>query len=806
MKKHLFVLCFLLTVKSIAQISPPINTRLRAMLPKTDFGINSGGNICGYAANGREYALFGHGKGMSIIDVTNPDAPRIIHTIPAVESLWREVKTYKQFAYITTEGIGQGLQIVDMSGLPATINVKSFKGPDGILSSISAVHALHIDTTKGNVYLFGGASYYNDGVDAHGATVLSLNDPWNPKYLGRLAVPYIHDGYVNNDTLFAGHIYGGTFSIIDFKDKANPKILSTTKTPLQFTHNTWISKDEKYIFATDERAGSYLAAYDITNKSEPRLVDKIRSDAKDNAIIHNTHILGNYAVSSWYSEGLFITDVTRPQNMVHVGQYDTFKGSIGDYQGCWGVYPYLPSGNLVVSNIEGEFFIVTPTYKRACYLEGTVIDSFTKQPLSNVVIKIQSTDLDKAAISNLKGEYYTGQVTNGTFQITYTKDGYMPKTVSAGLINGQITLKNVELVVLNRSKITGKITNLPVGKLAKIFITDEKGVLPNYFASTDNMGNFTIDNITGGDYKIGLAAWGLKQYTITTTIKGETSLGNITLTKGYEDSFWIDLGWTIEGDIPAGVSRGRWERGIPIPTFFDGYPANPSLDGDYNKPEKYCFMTGNGGGIGEVDDVDNGTTILVSPLIPKNSNGISLNVIRFNYWYSNYSGTDTFKVVLTDGKREAQLFQTTQSAFWSPKTIALGTTLANGVWGDSLRFKFIVSDLPNAPDIVEGGIDEFSADFSTPTLDINKNWKITAYPNPFNNMVTIDYQLDKTGEKAEIILSNILGQVVFSKKLATTEGSLSINENLAAGVYFIKIQADNGISRAIKVIKRNTDE
>jgi choice-of-anchor B domain-containing protein len=517
------------------------------MLPKTAFGINSGGNICGYAANGREYALFGHSKGMSIIDVTDPDAPRIIHTIPAVESLWREVKTYKQFAYITTEGIGQGLQIVDMSGLPATIKTKSYNGPDGLLSLISNTHALHIDTTKGNVYLFGGFSTYTDGKTAEGAVVLSLNDPWLPKYTGRLITPYIHDGYVNNDTLFAANINAGTLSIVDFKDKNNPKTLSTTLTPSFFTHNAWISKDGKYIFTTDERPGSYLTAYDITNLSEPRLVDKIRTSAKGNAIIHNTHILGNYAVSSWYSEGVLITDVTRPQNIIHVGQYDTFNGSIGDYQGCWGVYPYLPSGNLVISNIEGEFFVVTPTYKRACYLEGTVVDSVTKQPLSIVSVKILSTDVDKGAVSNLKGEYYTGQVSNGTFQATYSKEGYKDKTVSVALVNGQITLKNIELVSL-----------------------------------------------------------------------------------------------------------------------------------------------------------------------------------------------------------------------------------------------------------------------TSPSLDINENWKITAYPNPFSNILTIDYQLDKVGEKAEIILSNALGQGLWSKKLKTafangseaTEGSISINENLPAGVYFIKIQAENRESRAIKVIKQ----
>jgi choice-of-anchor B domain-containing protein len=446
MKKLLFIVCLIGNIKGICQFSTPYNMSLRAMMQKTDFGISSGANICGYADKGREYALFGHSNGMSIIDVTNPDVPQIVANVPAVQSLWREVKTYKQFAYVTTEGTGQGLQIVDLSNLPTSVTYKSFNGPDGILSSISRVHALHIDTEKGNVYLFGGASVFSDLGASNGATILSLADPWNPKYIGRIQTPYIHDGYAHNDMLYAANIYNGTLSIIDFKDKNNPITLSTTSTPHQFTHNAWISQDGKYIFTTDERPGSYLTAYDITHLNEPRLVDKIRSNAQNNAIIHNTHILGNYAVSSWYSEGVIITDITRPQNMVHVAQYDTYNGSVGDYKGCWGVYPYLPSGNLVMSNIEGDFYVVTPTYKRACYLEGVVVDASTKIPLSNVIVKIQSTDMDKGSLTNLKGEYYTGQVTNGTFQVTYSKADYIPKTVSIDLINGQITLKNIELV------------------------------------------------------------------------------------------------------------------------------------------------------------------------------------------------------------------------------------------------------------------------------------------------------------------------------------------------------------------------
>ena len=76
-------------------------------------------NICGYAANGKEYALVGVENGMEIVDVTTPTNPVAIVQIPNVTNLWKEIKVYKNYAYVTTEG-GGGLQIVDLTNLPGT--------------------------------------------------------------------------------------------------------------------------------------------------------------------------------------------------------------------------------------------------------------------------------------------------------------------------------------------------------------------------------------------------------------------------------------------------------------------------------------------------------------------------------------------------------------------------------------------------------------------------------------------------------------------------------------------------------------
>lgn len=158
----------------------------------------------------------------------------------------KEIKVYQHYAYVTSEA-GGGVQISDLRHLPAA-NVPYHHWEPTILSTpLSTIHSLHIDTTKGNLYLYG------TNIGNGGAICCSLANPWNPSYLGSYDIKYVHDGYVDNDTLYAGEILDGTCSIVDFTNKSNPVVLTNFVTPLSFTHNTWPSRDKKTLFTTDER-------------------------------------------------------------------------------------------------------------------------------------------------------------------------------------------------------------------------------------------------------------------------------------------------------------------------------------------------------------------------------------------------------------------------------------------------------------------------------------------------------------------------------------------------------------------------
>ncbi|MCK6690886.1 MAG: carboxypeptidase-like regulatory domain-containing protein [Thermoanaerobaculia bacterium] len=133
-----------------------------------------------------------------------------------------------------------------------------------------------------------------------------------------------------------------------------------------------------------------------------------------------------------------------------VGWYDTYPGGSGNgFEGCWGVYPYFPSGNIVASNIrnpntnDGVLYVLTPTYVRGCYLEGQVTSAATGQPLPGAKVTIIGTSTQESA--NANGDYKMGQVENGVFTVQVSLPGYITHTGQVTLDNGVLTIHNVAL-------------------------------------------------------------------------------------------------------------------------------------------------------------------------------------------------------------------------------------------------------------------------------------------------------------------------------------------------------------------------
>ena len=395
-------------------------------------------NLWGYTDNdSNEYALVGWYKGVSIVDVTNPDSAKILFNVPGPDNIWREIRTFQHYAYVTNEG-DSGLQIIDLQFLPDSIHYHWIK-PLGMTKS----HTVYIDEN--------GIAYVNGpNVGVGGIIFLDLNaDPWNPPVLGNYNRYYVHDCIARGDTLYAAHINDGFFTIVDVRDKTATNLPSKTlalqRTSLDFTHNVALSADGKYLFATDEKPDSYLDAFDISNLSAIKKVDRIQSSPGTDVIIHNTYWLNNYAITSYYTDGVTIHDVSRPDNLIQTGWYDSSPFSGDGFNGAWGVYPFFSSGTVIVSDIEEGLYVLSPKYKRACYLEGVVSDSLTSSPINTANIEILSYSV--SAQSDFTGNYKTGYRDSGLYTVRFSKPGYISRTFNNILLGpGLVTTLNVQLL------------------------------------------------------------------------------------------------------------------------------------------------------------------------------------------------------------------------------------------------------------------------------------------------------------------------------------------------------------------------
>lgn len=404
-------------------------------------------NVWGYTAGGKEYALVGASKGLVIVDITNPDVPVQIVQLPGPDNLWKEIKTYQHYAYVTSEG-GQGIHVVDLTALPAANLQNHFYMGDGaIAGQLNTIHALHIDETKGFLYAWGG------GLFGGGAKVFDLKaDPYNPKYVGKYdQLGYIHDGYVDNDTMYSCHIYAGQFAVVNMADKSAPALINTQTTPGAFVHNTWLTPDRKTILATDEVNNSFLSSWDVSDPTDIKFLDKIQSNPGSNSIVHNTYAMSHWAITSWYKDGFTIVDVSRPSNMVQVGNYDTAPNESGsDYGGCWGVYPYFPSGTLIASNTgfggaPGELFIITPNYVQACHVEVNVTDASNSLPLAGAKVTVQGTSPLLEQVTIADGQFKMGQEAEGTYNLRIKKRGYHTVDSTITLQHGVPVLLDIAL-------------------------------------------------------------------------------------------------------------------------------------------------------------------------------------------------------------------------------------------------------------------------------------------------------------------------------------------------------------------------
>lgn len=395
-------------------------------------------DIWGYVdSEGNEYALVGVYNGFSVVSLADPANPEEVFFGPGPQSIWRDIKTWGDYAYVSNES-GEGVFIVDLSPLPDS-PITTTANFTGDTYAFSTVHNLFIDEF-GKLYIFGA----NNGNG--GAIICDLTqDPMNPVELGRFDNFYLHDAMARGDTLWGAGLYEGVLAAIDVSDPSNTQIMGTVSTPSQFTHNTWVSDDGTHVYTTDEVSSGFVGAYNVTDLSNMFETDRVRASTGNNVIPHNVHVINDFLVTSYYTSGIVVHDAKFPEKLFEVAYFDTspnFSG--GTFNGCWGAYPYLPSGLILATDIEEGLYVLEIDYIRASYLEGSVRDIDTNIPIFNAQVQVMDTELSTQ--TNFGGFYSFGTLLSGTYDIRFSATGYHELIVEdVVIINGEIAQLNVEL-------------------------------------------------------------------------------------------------------------------------------------------------------------------------------------------------------------------------------------------------------------------------------------------------------------------------------------------------------------------------
>ena len=174
------------------------------------------------------------------------------------------------------------------------------------------------------------------------------------------------------------------------------------------------------IFTADERVNAPLTSYDISDFNNITQLDTFYNGILTNHEVHNVRVINDFLINASYGSQLTIADATDPKNLIETGNFVTGNSL------CWDADPYLKSGNIIATDMNsGTFYIFSPTYLRACYLDGIITDSITGQPLNNSTVDIQVAGVQDG--SNSSGEYSTGYADSGNYTVVYSKANYISK-------------------------------------------------------------------------------------------------------------------------------------------------------------------------------------------------------------------------------------------------------------------------------------------------------------------------------------------------------------------------------------------
>ncbi len=376
-----------------ADAFPCEGVRLMSFLPISEIGGTRGvemSDIWGWTdpETGREYALAGRMDGTAFVDVTDPENPVYLGSLPMTEGAransWRDIKVYRNHAYVVADNAGEhGVQVFDLTRLRDVEDPPVTFDEDALYEKVHSVHNIVINPESGFAYAVGSSG--GGETCGGGLHMIDIRQPENPTFAGcfadtrtgREGTGYTHDAqcvmYQGPDEEHRGkEICVGAnetaLSVADVSDKENPTAVSMATYPnTGYTHQGWFGPDQRYFYLNDELDElqglvdrTRTMVWDLSDLDDPIMVGQF--DGPTASTDHNLYVVGDRIFQSNYVTGLRILDASQPEELEEVGYLDTVPYGENEpgFGGSWSNYPFFESGTIVVTSGSEGLFVVRP--------------------------------------------------------------------------------------------------------------------------------------------------------------------------------------------------------------------------------------------------------------------------------------------------------------------------------------------------------------------------------------------------------------------------------------------------------------
>ncbi|KAM9882417.1 hypothetical protein VDGL01_03596 [Verticillium dahliae] len=388
--------------------------------PNSDASFRTGSSAWGWTdpESGREFVTSGMYDGAAFLEVL-PEG-RLLHLgfLPSYaptgpRSLWKEIRSYKNYMLIGSELEGHGIQIFDMrktqlltiKASDAPVRFSNDKDLTGHFADLPVGRSHNVVINEEANYGVAVGAAPRNGTCQAGLIFFDLTDPSKPTRLGCNGEDgYVHDAhcliYRGPHKKYEGRdiCYGyneDTLTIYDVTDKANSKIISITSYEgATYTHQGWVLdvNNQEYLFLDDEidevplfhsfysriRDG-YPVTYifDIRDLEHPKQTGLYKAAVR--GIDHNQYIRDGLNFQSNYGAGVRVYDVSSvPEDptgdsVCEVAFLDIYPeddnepgGGIVQYSGTWASYAQFDSGYIFINTIERGAFLAKLTKRERC--------------------------------------------------------------------------------------------------------------------------------------------------------------------------------------------------------------------------------------------------------------------------------------------------------------------------------------------------------------------------------------------------------------------------------------------------------